>query len=107
MKDIFKNIQINIEPDHTFLEFEPLAEATANSKEYSQAMKEAAEALDKEFFKSIILKLIENLTPEEVIEVIKNDEVKDFVFTEDNGVTIKFNKDHYNKWKLNKKLGSF
>ena len=112
MRELFKDIQNNINADNTFLELEPFKSVEfetlrPDSIVSEEHLNKVADVINKEIFKRILLILIENLKPEEIIEVMKNNNIKNFICSKDSKSDMEFNHDYYDKWKLKNKIDNF
>lgn len=79
----------------------------ASRKERERSIAEAKNIFEKTKIKRVFELLIDNMEIEEAIEVIKEDEIKDFIYQYENIFKMEFNHDYYKKWKLKKKLKEF
>lgn len=104
MKDLFKDININLE-DIKPIEFEEKGIIIESSCE--EQFNDLSKRIDKMLNKKILSELLDNMEAEEFIYVIRSREFQDFVYCNPNGKYINFNHDYYKKWKIKKKIGDF
>lgn len=62
---------------------------------------------EKAIFNYMIKELLENVDPKEFIDIIKNDDIYNFVVSLEFEKDFKFNEEYYKKWKLKNKLKDF
>lgn len=62
---------------------------------------------EKAIFNYMIKELLENVEPKEFIDIIKNDDIYNFVVTPGFEKDFKFNEEYYKKWKLKRNLEGF
>lgn len=79
----------------------------ASRKERERSIAEAKNNFEKAKIKEAFELLIDNMEIEEAIKVIKEDEIKNFIYQYENRFRMEFNEDYYNKWKLKNKIDNF
>ncbi len=79
----------------------------ASKEECEAQVKKALKDFEKANIKEAISLLIDNMEIEEAIKVIKEDEIKNFIYQYENRLRMEFNISYYDKWKLKNKIDNF